>query len=383
MKITSARIYSYTFYKAAVFTDHGINTFPRLTVLTPVKAKLRGPTKMDFDEQGIGKDNVDRVMMEAAGFTHIYELHTKDGVKLYVARGQVSDTEMKMSAYDSPLKVIGTGEEVLVATDLVPIEHARMMFPGYTDFATEEVEAAALLEQALKDSERVMTQDKAHGHFDSKAVKNYEKTQVLGIMLKALAEQDGEKLAELFKGKGQLEVEIDAQHAPVFKAAMEKGLFKGVQAKVTTGYAATEVSDFTDVGLVMGDAIRRMATLRVAHLAQPTYHVLDAEDEGEKELASHGYVGYWKFPLAAMGEKMAPANEQGIGPVAFSVARNLRVLVRNANSITPVGSLGLPVEVYEHLAGAKPEHVMDEAEVTAYNAVHGATARTEPAGLAN
>ena len=243
-------------------------------------------------------------------------------------------------------------EAPFVTWQWVPEELAREMCPVDTlDLVELPFEEASASTDAV--IARIAELDKAHGLLPKDMP--LEKAAEM-IHQQYGSEPPQEVMAELLaklKGDAVTSVLVNSP-----KAAVQ------IHDANEQSFVPVGVTDFSDVGFILGGRLTQMTMMRVGALEPPTWKPITAEQNAG--LYNLGYRGAWVFAKGMVGETV------GDSMVGFTVIDNLPVLCKTADTISPAGNLCVPEQVFTTLGGSlEGVQKLTKDEAQSYNEAHG------------
>lgn len=348
MKITTARVYTYTIYGAALMGDNGkvAAASGRITLMSLSKARIKS-TGHSF-ENDPAPDLATRIF-RMAGFDHRITLDS--ATPLWLTEKPDPDT---LAIVGRPIglhgEVISIGADVIARVEHMPIEMVQHLMDASPGVAlVEERDAKDVIISTMECAKALAEEDSKHGLLDSTVVAD---------------------LSEMMSESAKMQARLDELDKPAPGSFMEfaksqGSAYEGVLDGSDLRYVVATATDFQNVYVpapMNGTAVLAPA-LRMLHIEPPTWH------EPSDKMKASGVIGYWQFPSAAVGESMQQNGEQMVG---FSVVNDFKVLVRSQDAISPAGQLAIPLPVWQRIARTEnvPEHTMSVDEGDAFNKAH-------------
>jgi len=345
MKIQSAKTYSYSFYHAMVIDQNvKISAANRICVLSTKPLTVTTSLFQErLDEKNYAGNGMIVQMIKGAKCDHLITLEhpDKDGV-LYIVSAE--GDKIRTEHFDSPMRILSQHDEWTEVPEWTPLMIIQSM--GIKEkLESEPIETDTLLAESIEKAKTMAVSDRKFGL--------EVKDEVVDELVKA-----GEQLREMVTSMPDVTVGANGPEP-----------LDGDKAR----YATVKATDFTKVAIFDNDGTpHAIDWMRVAHLSAPTWH-----SEPKDYMKAHGYIGYWEFPEAALGERQADTGD-GV-QVAFMGFKGLRVAVHKIDSINPAGEVPIPLDVYRALSDKEPDSTMSAEEAVKFGKANMPRSYDEPA----
>lgn len=369
MKIESVKSYTYTFYGAAIVDEDGaLHTYSRVSVVSFKPLALAVDRMQDRIDSVLGDDAFKHAeplmlsMLKGAEVTNIHKLVHPDGPSASVFVMINRDGHIIQHAYHSPLQILSKYDRSAAIEDWMPYPIAKVMVGDSLQLEHEPREVADLLNDASKRMDYIRDTDAA---FD--VVTPPETIARLKTEQEKL-KQMAESMPDVVVG-GPEDFNSARAVAEIMRVASGDTPATAVDGD-NTQFVEAKVTGFSNVGMVApGGHTRNADLLRIIHLSDPVWH------EPDQEMQAEGFIGYWLFPEATIGQRVPIGSSTTHVVVEYTGYKDLKIAVRSFDAITPGGMTAMPIEVYRALAGKEPERTMTAKEAMKYTMEHSASLR--------